>query len=38
MTSPYVLPPPVRQLYIHRVLAAGRRMVLHDVLLARWAS
>jgi len=34
MGSPFILPPPVRQLYIHRMLNTAREAVLHEVLLA----
>jgi len=33
MASQFLLPPPARQLYIHRMLVAAREMVLHEVLL-----
>jgi len=34
MDSQFVLPPPVRQLYVHRMLVGARETILHDVLLA----
>lgn len=34
MDSQFLLPPPVRQLYIHRMLVAAREMILQEVLLS----
>jgi hypothetical protein len=34
MDSRFLLPPPVRQLYVHRMLVGARKTILHDVLLA----
>ena len=33
MSSPFVLPPPVRQFYVRGILVAARQTVLHEVLL-----
>src|ERR1022692_4683409 len=38
MASPFALPPPVRQLYVHSMLITAREMVLHEVLLKALAE